>query len=1482
MIKNRCEPTPRARINALTNASEIWTILAEYKPSGSGILNSTFRKLETLTLASCDNVVSTYADQFNTVLAELNNLSTGLVARFDENYMIYRFHTGLGPQYNQYCELYNQQHDAWQSNGTTSKYKLGYAITRFLNTMSNPTDHQETAMVAHAYSACTQQSVHALVSTANASAKLEHRIQDGCNASNSRTYTQTCKVCSNCNRDWHERSECREFQERNSNSKRPSDESGHHPNQNRSGRGNRGGRGGGGAGRGNKRQRGNDSHGNKSNDAGPKLNVASMAFNLGAAAITTMQKLVSTDKDPLVLLSTAAALTTLWILNTGCTQYVTRDRSVFVSYTPFPDQSNVVTGLKGACTAVGYGRVCLESRDRFGNKCSLLIDNVWYVPSIGFNLISFGQLEDDDCPINIFPKHGFEVGQYGAFFRRQPNRLYILDTWQATPLSLAAVNTNFELADKITALSRGTSALQISEELPSKIAEDRTEDRTEESPSEETEPSAQSPSWEPSRKPKYKPINEDTLKVWHARHGHLGRRNLIKLVQMSDGMDLTAEPPEDACEPCTVGNMQVQPHTGHMEPGRALNDLIHSDIQGPFVVSFDGMVYLLTFLCDWSLRSVVVPIPNKSASTVVNAFKTFVNSVEHGECRVTRLRSDCGTEYDNDLMLHYRQSKGITWEATVPYNPQMNGKAERLGQTIQKTTNAMLKESGLSETYWSELCKTANYLRNRQPVTGRDVTPFQGFSGYRPKLSHLRIIGQWGLCQVRKGPQQGWKKHQDRAVKRQLLGYVNDYAYRMLDPATKRVATYNNVAWIDQRKVADGTDPDRNTISNQDTDKCSTTQSIQPHQAPKPPPTQSKLIKIVVPAPKRNTNQVPPPAKRVRAASPDNVILADDLLNSISNKPSGQSPPTATIESSQSAQNQNSPVARASIEPSQPHRPLTRSHNPTESTPSQQPRPHEIQRTHPELSPDPFAFLSKAANYEALEPRTYKEAMADEYDKMYWQLAMEEEFDSLATNDTWKLTNLPPNHRALGGKWVFKHKRGPDGSIIRYKARWVVRGFEQREGIDFNETFASVVKPMSYKAIFALAAALDWELEQMDVKTAFLYGHVEEDVYVTQPEGFKDPKHPNKVCKLVKALYGLKQSPRVWYNTISAFLKTLGFEALLNDLSVFTNGSLILALYVDDILLAGPNKAKIQEVKDQLSNKFHMTDLGTCAYYLGMTVTRDRPNRTIRLGQAGYVEKFLKDHGMWECKQAAVPMNPGEKMLPADDDYQAPATFRLDYQSAVGSLMYAMLGTRPDIAFPVSVVSRYGSNPDATHWKAVQRICRYLRGTVNQVLVFKGTLQPLTGYTDADWAGDHHTRRSTSGYIFNVGSGAISWQSKRQPTVALSTCEAEYIGQTQATKEAIWLRNLLQELNPDSHWAQMVVLYGDNQGAIALSKNPENHARTKHMAIQTAFVREQVAEGNISIEYTPTEQQMADGLTKALPKDKFIAFRSALGLESLT
>lgn len=282
-----------------------------------------------------------------------------------------------------------------------------------------------------------------------------------------------------------------------------------------------------------------------------------------------------------------------------------------------------------------------------------------------------------------------------------------------------------------------------------------------------------------------------------------------------------------------------------------------------------------------------------------------------------------------------------------------------------------------------------------------------------------------------------------------------------------------------------------------------------------------------------------------------------------------------------------------------------------------------------------------------------------------------------------------------------------------------------------------------------------------------------------------------------------------------------------------------------------------------------------------MSVRRDRRQRALFLGQRGFVQRTLRDFGMWDAKSVVTPIDTN-KLEPPEEVYTCSASKKKWYARAIGSLMYAMLGTRVDTAFSVSILSRYLANPGPAHIKAAKRVMHYLKGTSHIELAFRGTLKPLIGYTNADWAGDTQILRSTSGFLYNIGSGAISWSSKRQDTVSLSACEAEYITQTQAIKEAMWLQSLLSQLLTDEEEPSATIIFGDNQGAITLAKNPQFHARTKYIAIQHHFVREQQTAGIVDLQYIPTEKQVADGLTKALPKDRFIAFRNAVGFEEIS
>ena len=504
---------------------------------------------------------------------------------------------------------------------------------------------------------------------------------------------------------------------------------------------------------------------------------------------------------------------------------------------------------------------------------------------------------------------------------------------------------------------------------------------------------------------------------------------------------------------------------------------------------------------------------------------------------------------------------------------------------------------------------------------------------------------------------------------------------------------------------------------------------------------------------------------------------------------------------------------------------------------------------------------------------------------------MKDEIDSIIKNNTWELVDLPPGRKAIGCKWVYIRKRTATGKIERYKARLVAKGFSQIEGIDFTETFAPVAKFSSIRALLALATDYDLEIHQMDVKTAFLNGDLDVDIYMEQPEGFTVTGSEHQVCKLKKSLYGLKQAGRAWYQKIDDALFKLGFTRLDTDHCVYqlTRDGLRLwiALYVDDLLIFSNQLEQLKDFKSQLSELFDMKDLGEAHFALGIEIIRDRAQRTLFISQRRYIDNLLRRYGMDDCKPISTPMEVKPKLTrlqcPQSGE-QAASVRNLPYQSAVGAMMYAMLGTRPDIAFAIARLSQFSSNYGITHWSALKRVMRYLAGTRDLCISYRGAsastsvVTNLIGYCDADWGSDVDHRRSITGYVFTLAHGAISWQAKTQQTVALSSVEAEYMASTQATKEAIWWDRLLSGLHLQV--PKPMDIRSDSQGSIALSKNPASHSRTKHISIQHHFVREQVESNMVQLSWIPTEDMPADLLTKSLARDRHQALILRLGMAS--
>ncbi|KAK1692240.1 hypothetical protein QYE76_008937 [Lolium multiflorum] len=519
------------------------------------------------------------------------------------------------------------------------------------------------------------------------------------------------------------------------------------------------------------------------------------------------------------------------------------------------------------------------------------------------------------------------------------------------------------------------------------------------------------------------------------------------------------------------------------------------------------------------------------------------------------------------------------------------------------------------------------------------------------------------------------------------------------------------------------------------------------------------------------------------------------------------------------------------------------------------------------------------------DPATYEEAMMSP-DSNKWQEAMKSEMGSMYDNKVWTLVDLPDSRKAVENKWIFKRKTDADGNITVYKARLVAKGFRQIQGVDYDETFSPVAKLKSVRILLAIAAFFDYEIWQMDVKTAFLNGDIEEELYMVQPKGFVDPKNADKVCKLQRSIYGLKQASRSWNRRFDKVIKDFGFIQCHGEACIYkkVSGSSVafLILYVDDILLIGNDIELLSSVKGYLNNSFSMKDLGEASYILGIKIYRDRSRRLIGLSQSTYLDKILKKFRMDESKKGFLPMLPGKVLSKT----QGPATAEerermsnIPYASAVGSIMYAMLCTRPDIAHAVSLTSRYQSDPGMEHWTAVKNILKYLKRTKDMFLCYGGDQElVVNGYTDASWNTDPDDSKSQSGYVFILNGAAVSWASSKQCTVAKSSTESEYIAASEASSEAVWMKRFIVELGVVPSALDPLIIYCDNMGAIANAQEPRSHKRLKHIKLRYHSIREYIEDGEVKICKVHTDLNVADPLTKALPRAKHDQHQNAMGV----
>ena len=527
-----------------------------------------------------------------------------------------------------------------------------------------------------------------------------------------------------------------------------------------------------------------------------------------------------------------------------------------------------------------------------------------------------------------------------------------------------------------------------------------------------------------------------------------------------------------------------------------------------------------------------------------------------------------------------------------------------------------------------------------------------------------------------------------------------------------------------------------------------------------------------------------------------------------------------------------------------------------------------------------IADLTLSKDIRLPDTPTLREAMAGD-EQEQWLAAIRDKLDAIREAGTWTLVARTPGiQNIVGCRFVLQKKRGENGQVTKFKAQLVAQGFSQWEGVDFSETFAPVVKSALLHVFLTICAQKGWNVHQMDIKSAYLNAPITEDIYTSQPKGFEEVGRENLVAKLNKGLYGLKQAGREWYAMLRDFLISIGFRRTHADHSVFVfewgSSIVIIPVYVNDELLARNDDRTLDSIQAQIGARFKASNLGTASWILGIRVRHNLTKGTLFIDQLQYIKTILECFNMTGCNTVLIPLEAKSYFMPATpEDHKLVKSF--PYLEAIGSLMYAAMGTRPDISAAVRSLSPFASNFGAVHIAAVKHIFKYLARCPNQGILYSHDGSTLVGWTDADWANDRTNRKLISGHIFMLAGGAISWMSKQQVSVVTSSTHVEYVAATEAAKELVWLRRFLLELCQDI--PNSTVLYIDNCAADLLAWNPVNHSVTKHIEVRYHYIRECIQDGSITLKLISTKDMAADVLTKSLDRLKHDCFCQMFGME---
>lgn len=821
------------------------------------------------------------------------------------------------------------------------------------------------------------------------------------------------------------------------------------------------------------------------------------------------------------------------------------------------------------------------------------------------------------------------------------------------------------------------------------------------------------------------------------------------------------------------------------------------------------------------------------------------------------LKSDGGTEFKNRKLQSILESIGCDYSYSAPYTPQHNGRSERLNRTLLSLARTLIQDSSLNKGIWGEAVNFAAHLLNCLKFNKlRNKTPFEIITGHKPYLGRVLRFGTRCYFYDRTPNKD---KLDRRAIPGAVVGIDEDgLSYRVLELGTTRIHRIRDLVVRNPTVLYDHENqlPPEPTNKSQLNDSSKGATNAEGEEEPSPPSEAEQSSD----AAEQYSNEAEQSIAGSSGLDGERNVDADlGLLP-------GDDPSESKLTGEPSPRRKKAPAGRRDIEPaSHSHRLRDRSKLKRPDyfiAGLAQPAPTNSMHNNPNFN----------VGSEEDEPITYKDVKNSRYRKQ-WETAMQEEMDSIRQHAVWVLVKPPRGRKILGCRWIFSRKRGPDGRVLRYKARIVLKGYAQRPGIDFKDLYSPVARFETIKCILALSAKEHLTVYQFDVKTAFLSADIDTELFMHQPEGFDDGT--GRVCALKKALYGTKQAPRAFNQKINNTLLGMKLVSLVQsqaDPCVYFSKPphrLIVAIYVDDGIVTASDEKLVRDFIAELGKTFELTSR-PIEYFLGLHVLVSPDKSRIHIHQAKYIDELLHRFGMSECKPSAIPIDVASK-----DAAEGEVDLSLPYREVVGGLMYACIATRADCSYAVSFLSRYLDKPTRQLWNVAMKVLRYLKATRTHGLSYtdSGTNE-VEAFSDADFAGCTASRRSTSGCFIRFGGGAISWSSRRQPIVTLSSLESELVAATDTAKECIWVVRLLKEAGYDVKPKLLV----DNTAAIRLVEVTKYFKRCKHIHTRYFFVREKVQSGEFSIQHCPTEENLADILTKVLAKPRFQKLRTLLGI----